>query len=69
MVVLYLVLEVLKDEKDTAKKIYDQTQEKVREKIAFGRRSEGPPSFYYPGKEQHLTKFGKFDLASQEQWI
>ncbi|XP_052232387.1 leucine-rich repeat-containing protein 72-like isoform X2 [Dreissena polymorpha] len=49
--------EVLKAEQEAAQKIYNQEQEKIRETIAFGRRSEGPPSLYYPGKEQHLTKF------------
>ncbi|KAK7491475.1 hypothetical protein BaRGS_00017304 [Batillaria attramentaria] len=41
--------EVSKREKDIARRIYDHSQEKVREKIAFGRRSQGPPSLYYPG--------------------
>jgi len=51
--------EVLKAERDASRKIYDQEREKIRETIAFQRRSEGPPNIYYPGKEQNLTKFGK----------
>ena len=28
--------------------MYDQEREIVRETVAFGRRSEGPPGLYYP---------------------
>lgn len=56
--------EVLKGEKEAAKKVYEQDQEKIRETVAFGRRSEGPPNLYYPGKEQHLTKFDTRDLGN-----
>ncbi|XP_052802393.1 leucine-rich repeat-containing protein 72-like isoform X2 [Mya arenaria] len=56
--------EVLKGERDTAIKIYDQEQEKLRETISFGRRSEGPPNIYFPGKEQPLTKFDTRDLGN-----
>ena len=55
-----MFLEVLKGEREAAKKIYDQEQEKIRDTVAFGRRSHGPPALYYPTKELHLTKFGKF---------
>ena len=57
---MLLFSEVLKGERDAAKKIYDQEQEKIRETVAFGRRSEGPPALYYPAKELHLTKFGRY---------
>ncbi|XP_045175128.2 leucine-rich repeat-containing protein 72-like isoform X2 [Mercenaria mercenaria] len=56
--------EVLKGEKEASKKIYDQEQEKIRETVAFGRRSEGPPNLFYPGKEQQLTKFDTRDLGN-----
>ncbi|KAL4224483.1 Leucine-rich repeat-containing protein 72 [Mactra antiquata] len=56
--------EVLKSEKDNARKIYSQEREKIRETVAFGRRSEGPPNIYYPGNEQRLTKFDTRDLGN-----
>ncbi|XP_060557089.1 leucine-rich repeat-containing protein 72-like isoform X1 [Ruditapes philippinarum] len=56
--------EVLKSEKEAGKKIYEQEQEKIRETVAFGRRSEGPPNLYYPGKDQPLTKFDTRDLGN-----
>ena len=56
---------MLKGEREAAKKIYDQEQEKIRETVAFGRRSEGPPGLYYPAKEMHLTKFGRYICAYQ----
>ncbi|KAJ8298761.1 hypothetical protein KUTeg_022821 [Tegillarca granosa] len=42
--------EVTKNEKDEARTIYDQDQEKIRDTVAFGRRSEGPPSIYYASR-------------------
>ncbi|KAK3101130.1 hypothetical protein FSP39_001177 [Pinctada imbricata] len=47
--------EVQKKERDNARRIYDQDQEKIRDTVAFGRRSEGPPAIYYPGglRRQH----------------
>ena len=56
---------MLKGEREAAKKIYDQEQEKIRETVAFGRRSEGPPGLYYPAKEMHLTKFGRYFFLCQ----
>ncbi|CAG2200171.1 unnamed protein product [Mytilus edulis] len=48
--------EVGKTETDQARRVYDQEQEKIRETIAFGRRSEGPPELYYPpGLERSRT--------------
>ncbi|XP_076450752.1 leucine-rich repeat-containing protein 72-like isoform X3 [Babylonia areolata] len=44
--------EVTKKERDMAGRIYDQSQEKIRERVAFGRRSQGPPSLYYPATPQ-----------------
>lgn len=51
--------EVGKSEIDQARKVYDQDQEKIRETIAFGRRSVGPPSLYYPSvlERSHTTDF------------
>lgn len=56
--------EVLRSEQDAASKVYDQDKEKIRETVAFGRRSEGPPDLFYPGKEQILTKFDTRDLGN-----
>jgi hypothetical protein len=44
-----LVSEVTKKERDIAKRIYEHEEEKAQETVAFGRRSEGPPSLYYLG--------------------
>lgn len=44
--------EVSKKERDTARRIYDQEQEKIRETVAFGRRSEGPPTIYYSSSDK-----------------
>ena len=46
--------EVLKQERDMGRKLYDQTQETIKETIAFGRRSQGPPSIYYPSGSEHV---------------
>ena len=35
--------EILKAELDQAKQIYDQEEQRIKGKIAFGRRSGGPP--------------------------
>ncbi|KAL8603814.1 hypothetical protein ACOMHN_058549 [Nucella lapillus] len=40
--------EVTKRERDIARRIYDHSEEKAQEKVAFGRRSKGPPSLYHP---------------------
>ncbi|KAJ8299519.1 hypothetical protein KUTeg_023579 [Tegillarca granosa] len=48
--------EVTKNEKDEARTIYDQDQEKIRDTVAFGRRSEGPPSIYYASSPLYETK-------------
>ncbi|XP_041365328.1 leucine-rich repeat-containing protein 72-like [Gigantopelta aegis] len=40
--------EIQKSERDFARKIYDQNQEEVRQTIAFGRRSQGPPDLFFP---------------------
>jgi len=49
---MLIVIEVGKNETDLARTIYDQDQEKIRDTVAFGRRSEGPPAIYYPGENQ-----------------
>lgn len=50
-----------KKERVTARKIYDQEQEKIRETVAFGRRSEGPPTIYYPcGDKVNRLTSGKY---------
>ena len=46
--------EVLKSERDVGRKQYDQSQDKIKETIAFGRRSEGPPCLYYPASREAL---------------
>ncbi|KAL3841897.1 hypothetical protein ACJMK2_019988 [Sinanodonta woodiana] len=57
--------EVLKVERDTARKMYDQNQEKIRETVAFGHRSEGPPTLYYPAERPApLTKFDSRDIGN-----
>jgi len=48
--------EVIKQERDVGRKLYDQTQETIKETIAFGRRSQGPPSIYYPGAADNVKK-------------
>ena len=60
---------MLKGEREAAKKIYDQEQEKIRETVAFGRRSESPPALYYPTKELHLTKFGRYQITGCHVWL
>ena len=57
----FTLTEVLKGEIECAEKAYNQKRDAVRESIAFGRRSEGPPSIHYPGGEKALpvTKPGK----------
>ena len=40
--------EVQKGERDCGRQLYDQEREIIRETVAFGRRSEGPPNLYYP---------------------
>lgn len=47
-------VEVSKKERDTARRIYDQEQEKIRETVAFGRRSEGPPTIFYSSSDKVL---------------
>ncbi|XP_021342484.1 leucine-rich repeat-containing protein 72-like [Mizuhopecten yessoensis] len=42
--------EVAKSERELANRIYDQDKEKIRDTVAFGRRSQGPPSIYYPAE-------------------
>lgn len=37
-----------------ARLIYEEKQEAVKATIAFGRRSEGPPSLYH--RAQHVTE-------------
>ncbi|KAK7099024.1 hypothetical protein V1264_003225 [Littorina saxatilis] len=43
--------EVTKREKDIARRIY-HSEDKAQGKVAFGRRSQGPPSLYYPATPQ-----------------
>ena len=43
-----ILSEILKSERDFARKIYDQEQEEIRQTIAFGRRSQGPPDLFFP---------------------
>lgn len=56
--------EVSKKERDTARRIYDQEQEKIRETVAFGRRSEGPPTIYYSSSDKvHRSTSGMFFIS------
>ena len=57
------ISEVTKRERDLARRIYDHNEEKVREKVAFGRRSQGPPSLYYPSSPRRPAT-----RASGECW-
>ncbi|KAL5007599.1 hypothetical protein ScPMuIL_016405 [Solemya velum] len=58
--------EVQLTERFSARKIYDQNQEKIRETVAFGRRSEGPPSLYYPPSQRKapLTTLDRRDIGN-----
>ena len=40
--------EVLKSEREAGRALYDQENKAVEDRLAFGLRSEGPPSLYYP---------------------
>ncbi|XP_071104835.1 leucine-rich repeat-containing protein 72-like [Haliotis cracherodii] len=46
--------EVLKSERDKARKIYNQEQEKISDTVAFGRRSGGPPLPSYNPLHIHI---------------
>lgn len=46
-----LVAEVLYQDRYFATKVYDQGRERIRETVAFLRRSQGPPDLYY--KRRH----------------
>ncbi|CAH1786897.1 unnamed protein product [Owenia fusiformis] len=45
---------VLKSERDTAKRLYDQKNTSISDTISFGRRSDGPPSIYHPADREKL---------------
>ena len=54
------VSEVLKEERDEGRALYDQENKAIADRIAFGRRSEGPPALYYPGGDcQESTQLRK----------
>ncbi|XP_005096714.1 leucine-rich repeat-containing protein 72 [Aplysia californica] len=40
--------EVTKSERDISRRIYRQSEEKVKDRVAFGRKSQGPPNLYFP---------------------
>ncbi len=40
--------EVLREEREFGQEMYDQDTECVKDTVAFGRRSEGPPNLFYP---------------------
>ncbi|XP_060074068.1 leucine-rich repeat-containing protein 72-like [Ylistrum balloti] len=48
--------EVAKSERELSNRIYDQDKEKIRDTVAFGRRSEGPPSIYYPAESNQRNQ-------------
>ena len=47
---LFFPSEILKLEREAAKKAYNPKRIEIDEKIAFGLRSAGPPSIYYPAE-------------------
>jgi len=48
--------EVQDKERQISRQVYDQANERVRETIAFMRRSQGPPDLYYKRKyDMRLT--------------
>ena len=49
-----LFSEVEKNERNNGWRLYQQDKDAVKETIAFGRRSEGPPSLYYPNDPDAL---------------
>lgn len=61
-------VEVSKKERDTARRIYDQEQEKIRETVAFGRRSEGPPTIFYSSSDKVLrSTSGMYKCLNEEK--
>lgn len=51
-------LEVAILERREARKAYDQDQELIRDRLAFGRRAEGPPAICYPAQPPVSTPSG-----------
>ena len=66
---LILFVEILKSERDKAAKIYNQDWDDVKESIAFGRRSKGPPSLHYFGSgDLEVTKPGMYLKEIEHNW-
>ena len=51
MLFCFLLIEVRQSERNLSKRLYEQEQGFVGQKIAFGRRSEGPPYLHYPARQ------------------
>ncbi|RUS69896.1 hypothetical protein EGW08_022347 [Elysia chlorotica] len=59
--------EVTKSERDISRRIYHQVEEKMKDKVAFGRASQGPPSLYFPSaspRKSISTRPGTGEIAN-----